>query len=116
MKAETKQKLIKFNESKQWETTDESLMETITDYGSEVWQGKMDRHRWYTMFPLVVRIGDMFLKYDCCDVHGEESSVEDCIGGYKLDDVVEVFPVSVVITEYKTKEQIEKGAENEETN
>ena len=81
------------------ETTDEDLMEIITDAKS-IWEGRRDRHRWYTLIPRVVEIDGMFLQYAHCDVDGEESSVEDCIGGYKLEDVIEVKPQDKVETTY----------------
>jgi len=92
MNEEIKSHLIKYCESKGWEdTSDKALMDIIVD-AKTVWEGKRDRHRWYTLIPTVVEISGMFLMYNCCDIDGEESSVEDCIGGYKLEDVVQVVP------------------------
>ena len=101
MNEEIKQHLIKYCKSKGWEdNSDKELMEVITD-AKAVWEGQRDRHRWYTLIPTVVEIDGMFLMYDYCDVHGEEANVEDCIGGYKLEDVVQVVPQVEAVMVYK---------------
>ena len=100
MKTETKNQLIKYNKSKKWGTTDAGLMETIIE-AKPIWEGKRDRHRWYTLIPRVVVIDGMYLQFSYCDVDGEQSSVEDCIGGYKLKDVIEVGPKTVETVIYE---------------
>lgn len=103
MNEKIRQHLIKYAKSKGWDTTDKDLMEIVTDANS-VWEGKRDEHRWYTLVSTVVCVDGVFLQYNYCDVHSEESSVEDCIGGYKLEDVIEVEPKEVVMTIYVPKE------------
>ena len=101
MSEKTKNHLIKYCKAKGWEDiSDEALMEIITD-AKVAWEGTRDRHRWYTLIPTVVEIDGMFLMYNYCDVDGEESSVEDCIGGYELDDVIEVVPKEIKTTIYE---------------
>lgn len=100
MKPESKEKLVKYNESKGYGISDDDLIETIIECGQTIWQGKGDRHRWYTLIPTVVKVGDVYFQYDRCDVHGEEANVEDCIGGYKLDDMFEVKPVTQTVIGY----------------
>ena len=100
MNEKIKNHLIKYCESKGYGTTDADLIEVVIE-ANPVWQGKPDRHRWYTLFPTVVWVEGMFLQYISCDVQGEENSVEDCIGGYKLEDVIEVSPQQETVTVYK---------------
>lgn len=101
MNEKIKNHLIKYAESEGWDdTSDEALMEIITD-SKAIWEGTRDRHRWYTLIPTVVEIDGMFLMFDFCDVDGEMSNVDDCIGGYKLEDVVEVLPKEVKTTIYE---------------
>jgi len=100
MKDESKKFLTEYNASKGWGVSDKDLIETLTE-GKDVWEGGQDRHRWYSMIPTVVQIGDRFFNYDRCDVHGEEGDVDDCIGGYKLDMFTEVAPVEVKKIEYQ---------------
>lgn len=103
MKPETKEKISKWALANGYKSqpSDYDIIEIITDCGKVVWEGSQDRHRWYSMIPTVVKLGDMFIQYDYCDVHGEEANIEDCIGGYKLDNFVEVVPVEVKAIEYK---------------
>jgi len=103
MNEETKRHLKKYCESKGWETTDKSLIELIIDSGENVWEGKRDRHRWYTLIPTVVKVAGIFIKYNYCDPDGEMSDVNDCIGGYKLEDMEQVFPKEVKTTIYEPK-------------
>ena len=101
MNEKIRKHLISYCESKDWDdTSDASLMEVITD-AKAIWEGKRDRHRWYTLIPTVVCIDGMFLQYNYCDVDGEMSNVDDCIGGYKLRNVIEVKPVQKTITLYE---------------
>jgi hypothetical protein len=97
-----KDKLINFNKLKGWDITDVDLMETITE-ATILWEGKRNEHRWYCLIPTVIRIGDTYLQYNRCEVRSEESNIADCIGGYKLEDVIEVVPVDKVITVYEEK-------------
>ena len=103
MNEKIKNHLIAYNTSKGWDTTESSLMETVIEADS-LWEGKRDRHRWYTLIPTVVCIEGMFLQYDYCDVDGETSNIDDCIGGYKLHSVIEVKPVQKTVTIYEAVE------------
>lgn len=103
MNEKIKNHLIDYCKSKDWGTSDADLLETITE-AKEVWQGKRDRHRWYTLIPTVVCVDGMYLLYTFCDVDGEMASVEDCIGGYKLEEVIEVKPRQKTMTVYESVE------------
>ena len=83
-----------------WGTSEADLIECVTE-ADYLWQGERDEHRWYTLVPTVVNVDGMLLMFDYCDVRSEESGVEDCIGGYELDDVVEVSPVKKTVTVYE---------------
>lgn len=91
MNEKIKNHLINYCKTKGYEATDESLIEVVTQ-AKIIYEGKRDVHRWYTLIPSVVQIDGMYLQYDYCFIHSEESSVEDCIGGYKLSDIIEVKP------------------------
>ena len=106
MHDENKQKLIDYCVKEGWGYTDAELIETVIECGKTVWTGEQERHRWYSMIPIVVEIEGMFISYDSCDVHGEEGTVEDCIGGYKLDDMREVFPKEVKKIVYVTADKL----------
>jgi hypothetical protein len=101
MNTKIKNHLLAYSESKGYGITDEDLMKIIVEAYPIVCEGKRDEHRWYDMIPTVVNINGMLLQYNRCSVKGEESSVEDCIGGYKLDDVIEVKPIIKPITVYE---------------
>lgn len=92
--------LKKYCESKGYGTSDANLIEVVTE-ATPVWEGKRDRHRWYTLIPTVVCVEGMFLSFNFCDVDGEMSDVEDCIGGYKLANIEEVKPKKVETTIYE---------------
>jgi len=99
MNDKIRQHLVKYHESKGYAVDDASLVETITE-SKAVWEGERDRHRWYTMIPTVVCVDGMYLQFNFCDVDGETFDVDDCIGGYKLDDVFEVEPKEETVTVY----------------
>jgi len=50
-----------------------------------------------------VKVAGIFIKYNYCDPDGEMSDVNDCIGGYKLEDMEQVFPKEVKTTIYEPK-------------
>ncbi len=100
-----KEHLMKFNESKGWGISDADLMETVLE-SDFLWQGDRDEHRWYTLIPTVVDVNGMLLMFTLCRVEGENSSVEDCIGGYKLENIREARPKEITTTIYEIiKEQ-----------
>ena len=92
-----------YNESEGWGTGDAALLETIVD-SKVVWEGKRDEHRWYTLIPTVTCINGMFLMHTHCHTKGEATEVSDCIGGYKLAEVVEVVSKEATVTIYEPKE------------
>ena len=102
MEAGLRQHIGEYAMSKGMGNTDKDIIDIIIE-SNPVWQGEPDRHRWYTLTPYVVEVNGRFVDYQCCFPHGEDSDVEDCIGGYKLDDFVEVFPQQVTTTIYKRK-------------
>jgi len=104
MTKEIREHLEAYNTSKGYGVTDADLMETITEADS-IWEGERDEHRWYTLVPTVVYIDGIYLCYDCCDCRDENSDVDDCIGGYKLSDVVEVEPENKTVIVFKKKEK-----------
>ncbi|KKM70876.1 hypothetical protein LCGC14_1436360 [marine sediment metagenome] len=112
MNEKIKNHLIKYCESKEYGTSDVDLLEVITE-ANPLWEGKRDRHRWYTMIPTVVCVEGMFLEYNHCDVDGENSNVDDCIGGYKLSDIFEVKPVEKMTTVYEPVKEAESEVEND---
>lgn len=99
MNDKIKNHLIAYCKSKGWDTDEDNLIEAVTD-SKTLWEGKRDEHRWYTLIPSVVCVDGMYLQYTYCDVKSEESSVEDCIGGYKLEDIIEVRPEDETVTVY----------------
>ena len=102
MNERIREHLVRHNEIKKWGITDEDLIETVVDADS-VWEGVREEHRWYTMVPTVVCIDGMFLIFNKCHVRGENSDVDDCIGGYELKNIVEAEPEEILVTVYKVK-------------
>ena len=101
MNAELRSFLEEIIKSKGYGTSDDEIVEHILECGKRVWAGEQDRYRWYSMIPTVVNVNGRFIMYDECDVHGEQASVEDCIGGYELDMFKEVFPKEKTVIVYE---------------
>ena len=92
--------LIEHCRAKGYDINDDMLVEIVTE-GKVVWEGEYDRHRWYSLVPTVVLVDGMYIKFNLCDVHGEEASVEDCIGSYDLNEFIEVEPFEITATAYR---------------
>jgi hypothetical protein len=99
MNERIKENLANKCKSQGYGTTDDDLIELVLNEKT-LWEGKRDEHRWYTLVPTVVCVDGMYLMMNVCHVKGEESSVEDCIGGYKLNDIIEVAPEQKIVTVY----------------
>lgn len=91
--------------------TEEELFETFEEAYPIVYQGKPDRHRWYTNYDVVYKVNDngtdRFFEYYMMDCQSEDGDRDDC--GFEipdLDDLVEVFPKIVPTTIYVTKDKI----------
>ena len=103
MNDKIKQHLVAYNASKGWGLDDGALLETVIE-SDALWEGTRDENRWYTLVPTVVDVNGMFLIFDSCHVKGEASDVDDCIGGYKLENIKEAVSKEVTVTIYETIE------------
>jgi len=72
MNEEIKQHITKFNQSKGWGTTEQDLINTITD-SKAIWEGDEDEHRWWTNFLKVIDINGMYIGFWWAKTTGDDS-------------------------------------------
>lgn len=78
-----------YNQSKGWETTDESLFETIRECGKEVWSEIGPAHRWYDEKFVVVDLDGILIGYQSFHTTGD-ASISDMGLEHDIKTVCEV--------------------------
>ena len=113
MKKTLKEFVVEYNTDHGYSNdNDEGLYETLVESVSErVWTGDADRHRWFTLYPVIVKViidkEERFFHDMLVDVHGENSDREECgLTVPDLDDLTEVFPKEVTTTIYVTADKL----------
>jgi hypothetical protein len=68
-----------------------------------VYEGKHEKHRWYSEFDRVVKVEDKLISFNWAMTHGDESVFDM---GWEFDEnyVFEVEPFEKVVVEYRVKE------------
>lgn len=97
--------LTAVNVEKGWETTEVSLVETLTDYCPVVYKETTGECRWWSEEFRVVRIADnLFVGYKWA-VANRDESISDL--GWEFDpaSIREVEPVEVVTIRYRDVEE-----------
>lgn len=74
--------VAKYNEANGWETTEESIVETIREAGKHVWTGNESSRRWWTDCFTVVELDGMLIGYNNAKTTGDNGP-EDC--GWEFD-------------------------------
>ena len=66
--------LTKFNSEHGHTTNDESLIETLTEMGTEVWSGDYDTHRWYICQDKVKEFDGVYVLFTDYIITGDNSA------------------------------------------
>lgn len=102
MNRRIKDALIEYNKSNGCGTSDEDLIETVTE-AKVVWTGRRDEHRWYTLIESVVFVAGLYLLFWEIKSKSEEASIRDMGMCYRLDEIYEAVPEEIKTVIYKAK-------------
>lgn len=94
--------VIKHNLEKGWDTSEESIIETIRDGGKHVWSGNDKPRRWWTDCFTVVDVGGMLIGFDDAKTTGDDSPT-DKGWDFNPESICEVTAKEVVKTVYERK-------------
>lgn len=73
---EAKEFLINVNKSHDWETSEDSLKETLFDYGKDIHTETIGQHRWYDDIFVVTEIEGQLLCYNWYYCTGDNSPAD----------------------------------------
>ena len=101
MNAKIRDHVAKYNAAKGWDTTDESIIETIME-SHEVWRGDESPHRWWTTCFMVTEIDGMLIGYVGAITTGDDSP-SDKGWSFDPDSICEVEAKEVKAIVYVRK-------------
>ncbi len=97
-------KLEAYAISKDWQPGNETIFEILVEADRKKEYGH-DEHRWFTLFSVVVQVGEIFIDFQTYQNSGDEPAFNgDEYREMVFDSAVEVFPFEVTVTDYKTKQ------------
>lgn len=101
MNATIREHVIKYLEKHGEQTTDDDIVEAITD-SAEVWIGDADRHRWWDNHFKVVNVDGMLIGFDWATTTGDDSASDK---GWEFDpsSICEVEEKQVTTTIYSRR-------------
>lgn len=100
MNEKIKAHVAKYNESEGWETTDESIVETIREAGKKVWSGNNSSSRWWDNVFTVVELDGMLIGFWDAENTGDNTPSEV---GWEFDPstICEVVAKEKTVTYYE---------------
>lgn len=82
-------------------TADDAVIVETLKFGKNLKVYAHDKHRWYTLYKRVVKIGDIFVEFQDYEYNSEESPFD---GKQEIDMVInsmkQVFPKETTIIDY----------------
>jgi len=99
MNEKVRKHVAAFNETQGWETSDESIIDTIRE-AKEVFQGKSYPRRWWSEHLSVVEVNGMLIGFDDASTTGDDSP-RDKGWEFDPDSICEVRSREVTTTVYE---------------
>ena len=100
MNSKIREHVSRYNASKGWPTTDEAIIETITE--SEIYRDHGDSHRWWTEYFRVANVDGMLIGYKYAETTGDESA-RDKGWEFNPNSICEVDAIEKTIIVYQPK-------------
>ena len=110
MNTELRTKLDEYAKSKDWAEEDGTVSDrTIRDVlvdASPIKEYGHNEHRWFTMYSVVVQIGEFFVDFQTYSNSGDKPAFDKKEWDEMvLQDAIEVFPKEVTVTDYVTADK-----------